>query len=93
MRALAAVVSLLLVSSLAEAQGTPLTPEARSEAISQLRSEYRQWLQNVVGLLTQYELDYFLQLPEDFAADGFVEAFWETSDPTPATSQNELRER
>jgi len=70
-----------------------LTAAARTEAFNQLAPRYREWIESVIGLITQAELDYFLRLPEDYRRDAFMEAFWEPRDPEPQTPRNELRER
>lgn len=69
------------------------TQAERSQAIANLAPRYRNWLQGVIGLISQAELDYFLGLDEDFRRDAFMEAFWQPRDPDPRTTKNELRER
>jgi VWFA-related protein len=64
-----------------------------AERISQLAPRYRQWLQNVSGLITEAELAFFLDLRQDYQRDQFIERFWEPRDPEPLTRRNELRER
>ena len=71
----------------------PLTPEARQQAVDELRPRHLDWLRSVRGLISQPELDYFLRLEEDFRRDLFIRSFWEPRDPDRGTPQNELRER
>ena len=72
---------------------TPLSPEARRQAINELRPRHLDWLRSVRGLISPPELDYFLRLTEDFRRDLFIRAFWEPRDPDRATPGNELKER
>ncbi len=72
---------------------TPLTPEARQQAVNELRPRYLDWLRSVRGLISQPELDYYLRLTEDFRRDLFMRAFWEPRDPDRKTPRNELKER
>ena len=65
----------------------------RSQRIALLAPRHRQWVQSVLGLITQYELDYFLSLDEEYRRDSFQEAFWKPRDPDPQTRENELFER
>ena len=66
---------------------------ALDEKLRALAPRYRQWLDNVSGLITEAELDYFLGLPQDYQRDAFMEAFWEPRDPEPLTRRNEMRDR
>ncbi len=71
----------------------PRTQEQISAEIRALPPRYLQWVQSVLGLITQAELDYFLDLVGDYRRDAFMEAFWQPRDPVPATRENELRAR
>ncbi len=70
-----------------------LSQEARAAAIARLSPKHKSWLQSVLGLISQYELDYFVMLPEDFRRDAFMAAFWGPRDPDPETRVNELEAR
>lgn len=70
-----------------------LSQEERAKAFEGLGPTYRKWVENVVGLITHYEFDYFLSLQEDFRRDAFMEAFWKPRDTDPTTQRNELKER
>lgn len=103
LRTLAALLALLIVTAPGPARAQDsethapstdaLTAEARSKAFNELPPRYRQWVESVIGLISQQELDYFLRLTEDYRRDAFMEAFWEPRDPDPQTPRNELRER
>jgi VWFA-related protein len=67
--------------------------EALRERIATLDPVYRDWIQSVAGLITTGEVEYFLDLQEDYRRDAFMEAFWEPRDPDPTTPVNELRVR
>lgn len=81
----------------AEAQSAqPGTARDRDQviaALGRLAPRYRQWVQSVAGLISQAELEYFLDLDQDYRRDAFMEAFWDVRDPDPRTPVNELRRR
>ena len=55
---------------------TPGDPSI-SQRIQALPAIYRKWVQDVGGLMTYPELEYFLELRQDYRRDAFMEAFWE----------------
>jgi Ca-activated chloride channel family protein len=66
---------------------------ALMERVQTLAPVYREWVQSVSGLMSIGELEYFLDLEQDYRRDSFMEAFWEPRDPDPTTPGNELRAR
>jgi Ca-activated chloride channel family protein len=63
------------------------------ERVKTLAPVYQEWVQSVAGLISIGELEYFLDLEQDYRRDAFMEAFWEPRDPDPTTPGNELRQR
>ena len=84
-----------------EQQGNPETERAIREktaalmerVANELAPVYREWVQSVAGLMSIAELEYFLDLKEDYRRDAFMGAFWKPRDPDPTTPNNELRAR
>ncbi|MEE2776951.1 MAG: VWA domain-containing protein [Acidobacteriota bacterium] len=76
-----------------QGQRTQRAPRELQAAVDSLPPRYRQWVLSVAGLITQAELDFFLDLSQDYRRDAFIEAFWKPRDPDPVTPQNELRDR
>ena len=66
---------------------------ALMERVKTLAPAYQEWVQSVAGLMSIAELEYFLDLEQDYRRDAFMEAFWEPRDPDPTTPGNELRAR
>jgi VWFA-related protein len=69
------------------------SPEQLTAAVNSLAPRYRQWVYQVAGLISEAELEYFLDIQEDYRRDAFMEAFWRPRDPDPTTAVNELRAR
>ena len=66
---------------------------ALMERVKTLAPAYQEWVQSVAGLMSIAELEYFLDLEQDYRRDAFMEAFWQPRDPDPTTPGNELRMR
>ena len=66
---------------------------ALMEQVKTLDPIYQDWVQSVAGLMSIAELEYFVNLKQDYRRDTFMEAFWQPRDPDPTTPVNELRER
>jgi VWFA-related protein len=62
-------------------------------AIEKLPEKYRAWLEEVSVLITKDERAAFLKIVEDYQRDAFIERFWQSRDPYPDTTRNELQER
>lgn len=69
-----------------------LTRKERKALREELPEEYRQWLEDVQYLISDQELDLFLQLEKNYLRDAFIEEFWDARDPYPDTGRNEFRE-
>lgn len=69
-----------------------LTRKERKALREELPEKYRQWLADVQYLISDQELDLFLQLEKNYLRDAFIEEFWAARDPYPDTGRNEFRE-
>jgi GWxTD domain-containing protein len=77
-----------LISSLAAA--TVLVTAGAFAAVSPEKGD---WARGPAGyLMTAEDQAVWKALPDDAAADRFIELFWARRDPTPATPRNEFRE-
>ena len=57
-----------------------------------LAPQYQDWLRITTYIIRDKERDVFLKLGNDRDRDIFIEMFWKTRDPTPATPENEYRD-
>ena len=57
------------------------------------RERYEDWVDGVLPIITDAELDYFLKLEEDYRREAFMVEFWRVRDPNPGTSLNEMKVR
>lgn len=64
-----------------------------TEIPDDLPAKYHAWLEEVTLILTDEELQAFLELEENYQRDAFIEDFWRSRDPYPGTARNEFRER
>ena len=58
----------------------------------QLPPSYQDWLDDVRPLITDLELEVFLELTRDYQRADFVERFWLVRDTFPETGRNEFRD-
>ncbi|HXU46336.1 MAG TPA: VWA domain-containing protein [Thermoanaerobaculia bacterium] len=57
---------------------------------SALAPQYRQFLEDVLLLITKAEKKAFLALEKDYQRDAFIQGFWKARDPYPETPRNEF---
>ena len=91
--ALALTVGLCLLLSVVPASAKKGEKKEIQERIAALPTEYRLWIESVRILLTDEELEAFLELEKDYQREAFIERFWRSRDPYPQTPRNELQER
>ncbi len=65
-------------------------PEQASEA-PELDGRFVEWLDRVAPLISDEEREFFVNLPEDYRREAFIDAFWKARDPDTRTSLNELQ--
>ncbi len=68
-------------------------PAAAGEAAPPrpLDARFVRWLERVGPLISDEEREFFVNLPEDYRRDAFIQAFWKARDPDPRTPLNELQ--
>lgn len=89
-RALPIVVALLLAMFVA---GAEAATRQQKKIIETLPPQYQQWLHAVELLITDEELEAFLELGKDYQRDAFIVQFWRQRDPYPSTPRNEFKQR
>lgn len=73
-------------------KGINFTKEQEAR-IAELAPEYREWLESVEVLISEDEVDAFLELEQDYQRDAFIDRFWRVRDSYADTATNEFRER
>lgn len=68
------------------------TKKERQARIEQLPPKYQAWLEEVEILISDEELEIFLDLEKDYHRDAFIEEFWRIRDPYPNTARNEMKD-
>lgn len=66
--------------------------EAQKRKVSDLPAAYKNWLDEVHWIISDYEKEAFLSIDKDEDRDRFIKLFWENRDPTPGTEKNEFKE-
>ena len=56
-----------------------------------MRSDHKQWLEDVSPIISRVERDVFLKLRTDRERETFIRFFWRQRDPTPGTPENEFQ--
>jgi len=74
----------------------PLSKKQKEKNAKALREElakpYKQFLQDVIYIITQEELDAFAKLSNDEERDQFIEIVWHRRNPTPDSPENEFKD-
>ncbi len=83
---------LLITPDSTFAEGRRAQRKATKEAIAALPQQYREWLAEVVLIISDAERNLFLKLEEQYQRDAFIERFWKVRDSYPRTARNEYRE-
>ncbi|MDX1630442.1 MAG: VWA domain-containing protein [Thermoanaerobaculia bacterium] len=87
------LVTALLLPGIAAPAEAKSEKEKRQEArIEELSPKYQRWLREVEVLMSEEELEIFLELEKDYHRDAFIEEFWKIRDPYPNTARNEMRD-
>lgn len=58
----------------------------------ELAEPYKRFVQDVILIISQEELEAFAKLSNDEERDHFIENFWALRDPTPDTPENEFKD-
>ena len=56
-----------------------------------LDTRFVRWLERVGPLISEEERAFFVNLPENYRREAFIQAFWKARDPDPRTPLNELQ--
>ena len=56
-----------------------------------LDTRFVRWLERVGPLISEEEREFFVNLPENYRREAFIQAFWKARDPDPGTPLNELQ--
>jgi len=74
----------------------PLSEKQKQKNAKALKEElgksYKEFLQDVIYIITPEELEAFAKLSNDEERDHFIESIWLARDPTPDTPENEFKE-
>ncbi len=62
-----------------------------ADAPQPLDPRFVRWLEQVAPLISDEEREFFVELPEDYRREAFIQAFWKARDPEPRTPLNELQ--
>lgn len=90
MRKILLLLTLLIFSSLAFAATT--SPAKTVPANVPLTASEKAWMDEVDGIISDYERNGFLSLKNAEDREKFIQGFWEDRDPTPGTKRNEFQE-
>lgn len=60
--------------------------------IAALPPQYQQWLVEVEFLISDAEIEAFLEIEQDYQRDAFIERFWRVRDPYPDSTRNEFKD-
>ena len=86
-----AAVVLAIVVSATSAGAYPTEHKLKREQIEQLGRSMQLQLAGTQYILNVFQVKQFLELPDDEARAAWLERFWASNDPTPATAENEMR--
>lgn len=81
----------MIVGLLAAAPGARPAAPGQTKP-SALAPQYQEWLRLTTYIIKEKEREVFLKLTNDRDRDIFIQMFWKTRDPTPATPENEFRD-
>jgi GWxTD domain-containing protein len=63
----------------------------KSDSVRRLSPPMQRKIAGLQYLLNPYQLRQFFSLPTDSLRQRWIQSFWDTADPTPATPENEMR--
>jgi len=86
-----AVVALAIVAGATPAGAYPREHNIKRGQIEHLGSTMQWQLAGIQYILNVFQVKQFLELPDDEARAAWLDRFWASNDPTPATAENEMR--
>jgi Ca-activated chloride channel family protein len=91
LRAIAALLALLVLVPALHAEDKPLTKRERKDRIAALAEKHRQFLIDVEPIIAATERDTFLRLDTEPQRDVFIDDFWRRRDIAAGTTNNSAR--
>jgi len=94
-RRFTAAALLTLISILPiQAQQAKQNPDEKPRKVKQeLKTAYKNWIQDVDVILTQSERDSWTKLATDDEREQFIKFVWDSRDPDPDTEENEFKDQ
>lgn len=93
-RSLTAVLSTLLVLTPINAQQIKPSPDEKPRKVKEeLKTAYKDWIDDVSVILTQSERDTWKKLKTDEEREQFIKIVWDLRDPDPDTAENEYKDQ
>jgi GWxTD domain-containing protein len=93
-RTLTAVLSTLLVLTPINAQQIKPSPDEKPRKVrEELKTAYKDWIDDVEIILTQSERDSWKKLKTDEEREQFIKIVWDLRDPDPDTVENEYKDQ
>jgi len=93
-RPIAAIALIALLSIVNLAQQTKPNPDEKPRKVKpELKTAYKEWIENVGIILTQSERDAWTKLGSDDEREQFIKMVWDSRDPDPDTEENEFKDQ
>jgi len=94
LRPITAIALLCLLSALPiKAQQDQPAPDQKPRKVrTELKTAYKNWIEDVRVILTQSELDAWPKLKTDEEREQFIKIVWDSRDPDPDTEENEFKD-
>lgn len=93
-RSLTAVLATLLILTPIKAQQTKPSPDEKPRKVKEeLKTAYKDWIDDVRVILTQSEQDSWKKLKTDEEREQFIKIVWDLRDPDPDTEENEYKDQ
>lgn len=73
-------------------QAKPNPDEKPRKVKEELKTAYKDWIENVRIILTQSEIDAWSKLASDDEREQFIQFVWHSRDPDPDTEENEFKD-
>jgi GWxTD domain-containing protein len=90
----AAILLLGAAPILTAAQSQKVDPQEKPRKVQrELKTAYKNWIDDVDPILTQAERDAWSKLATDDERERFIEEIWYSRDPDPDTEENEFKEQ
>ncbi|HEV8368399.1 MAG TPA: GWxTD domain-containing protein [Pyrinomonadaceae bacterium] len=88
-----ALISVLSLFTIQAQQVKPNPDEKPRKVKEELKTAYKNWINDVDPILTQSERDAWTKLRSDEEREQFIRVVWDSRDPDPDTEENEFKEQ